>query len=197
MYALRDVTATVESIPLIAGSIMSKKIAEGMDALVLDVKVGRGAFMPTEEKAVELAKTLIAIGGAFGKPTIGFLTDMSQPLGHAVGNWLEVKESLECLAGKDVPDLMQVTYVLGGAMVMMGGKAPTIEEGIDMGRGAIESGRALSKFRQLVRRQGGDLAALEGGGPYPRSRAVVEIKSPSAGINRLHSWSQDRHCQDQ
>ncbi len=182
MYALRDVTATVESIPLIAGSIMSKKIAEGMDALVLDVKVGRGAFMATEEKATELAKTLIAIGGAFGKRTIGFLTDMSQPLGLAVGNWLEVKECLECLEGRDIPDLMEVTYTLGGAMVMVGGKAATIEEGIDLCRGAVESGRALAKFREVVRRQGGDLAALEGGSPYPDPRAVLEIGSPSGGI---------------
>src|SRR5689334_8617541 len=122
MYALRDVTGTVESIPLIAGSIMSKKLAEGIDALVLDIKTGRGAFMQSEEDAIALARTLIAVGTSFGKRTIGFLTDMNQPLGNAVGNWLEVAECAACLRGAEVPDLMEVTLVLGGAMVMLGGK---------------------------------------------------------------------------
>jgi len=181
MYALRDVTATVESVPLIAGSIMSKKLAEGIDALVLDVKVGRGAFMKTEADAVELAKTLIGIGKSFDKKVIGFLTDMSQPLGYAVGNWLEVKESLDCLKGRDVPDLMEITYLLGGAMLMLGGKATSIEEGTGLCRRAIESGTALDKFMQIVRRQGGDVSYLEDFLKYPASKFMIEIRSPSAG----------------
>ncbi|MEK7248884.1 MAG: thymidine phosphorylase, partial [Bacteroidota bacterium] len=117
MYALRDVTATVESIPLIAGSIMSKKLAEGIDALVLDVKTGNGAFMQKYEDSVALANALVSIGNSMGKKTVGFITDMNQPLGYMIGNWLEVVESVECLKGKKVSDLMEVTYVLGGAML--------------------------------------------------------------------------------
>src|ERR1051325_6016492 len=177
IYALRDVTATVESIPLIAGSIMSKKIAEGIDSLVLDVKVGGGAFMRTDEAAIELAKTLISIGSSFGKKTIGYLTDMSQPLGYAVGNWLEVRECVDCMQGTDVPDLMEVTYLLGGAMVMLGGRAASVEEGRKLCRRAIEDGSALAKFHELVRRQGGDLSYLTGGRAYPASRHIVEIGS--------------------
>lgn len=182
IYALRDVTSTVESIPLIAGSIMSKKIAEGIDALVLDVKVGRGAFMPKRDDAIELARTLIAIGKSFGKNTAGFLTEMGQPLGYAVGNWLEVKECLECMQGRDVPDLMRLTYVLGGAMVMMGGKAASIEEGAASCRRAIENGGALAKFRELVRRQGGDVSYVTDFGKYPPPRTTVEIVGQAEGF---------------
>jgi len=181
MYALRDVTATVESVPLIAGSIMSKKLAEGIDALVLDVKVGRGAFMKTEAEAAELAKTLIGIGTSFGKKVIGFLTDMNQPLGYAVGNWLEVKESVDCLKGRDVSDLMELTYLLGGAMVMLGGKAASIEEGTGLCRSAIENGKALDKFHQIVRRQGGDVTYLEDFRKYPASKFEADILSTSSG----------------
>ncbi len=181
MYALRDVTATVESIPLIAGSIMSKKLAEGIDALVLDVKIGGGAFMQTEKRGVELAQTLIAIGQRFGKKTIAFLTDMSQPLGYAVGNWLEVVECIECLGGKAVPDLMEVTYLLGGTMLMLGKKAKTIEEGVMQCKAAIRSGKAYEKFHKLVRRQGGDLSFIERPERYPRSKYVAEIVSSSSG----------------
>ncbi|MBI1807503.1 MAG: thymidine phosphorylase [Ignavibacteria bacterium] len=181
LYALRDVTGTVESIPLIAGSIMSKKLAEGIDALVLDVKTGHGAFMQSEEKAIELAQTLIAVGRQFGKRTIGFLTDMNQPLGCAVGNWLEVVECIHCLHGEDVPDLMEVTYALGGAMVMLGGKARTIEEGITLCRRAVHTGQAWEKFIQLVERQGGDTSFLETSGKYPRNKFIIEVKSSSVG----------------
>lgn len=181
MYSLRDVTGTIECIPLIAGSIMSKKLAEGIDALVLDIKTGRGAFMQTELRAVELANTLIAIGERFGKHTMGFITDMNQPLGYAVGNWLEVVESVECLQGKDVPDLIELTHVLGGAMVMLGGKAKTTEEGIAQCREAIQSGRALEKFKQLVKRQGGDSTVIDNFSKYPRSKYTHEIKSTTSG----------------
>ena len=182
MYALRDVTGTVECIPLIAGSIMSKKLAEGIDALVLDIKTGRGAFMQTEEAAVELATTLIQVGNRFGKKTVGFLTDMNQPLGYAIGNWLEVVECIECLKGRIIPDLMEVTYTLGGAMVMLGGKAESIEDGIARCQEAVKSGKAWEKFVTLVRRQGGDVASIEHPERYPKSRIIAEVKSPRSGM---------------
>jgi len=182
LYALRDVTGTVEAVPLIAGSIMSKKLAEGIDALVLDIKTGNGAFMREEQDAVALARALVDIGTRSGKRTIGFVTRMDQPLGHAIGNWLEVVECLECLKGKNVPDLMEVTTVLGGAMVHLGGKAPDIASGMRLCREAIYSGRALEKFMQIVRRQGGDPAFLTGTSPYPRSRRMVEVRSDREGI---------------
>ena len=182
MYALRDVTATVESIPLIAGSIMSKKLAEGIDALVLDVKTGRGAFMPTYERAVELATALVGIGNSFGKKTVGFITAMDQPLGCMIGNWLEVVESVECLRGKEIRDILELTYVLGGAMVMLGKKAESIAEGIEQCRGAVKSGRAYDKFVQLVKRQGGDVSYIEHLEKYPGSKFSGEIKSPRSGF---------------
>ena len=181
MYALRDVTGTVESIPLIAGSIMSKKLAEGIDALVLDVKTGDGAFMETEERAVALARALVGIGTTAGKHTIAFITEMDQPLGLTVGNWCEVLESVECLRGKNVPDLMEVTYVLGGAMVMLGGKATSIAEGIQLCRTAIWTGSAYEKFLEIVKRQGGDISFLERPDRYPPARHVVELHSPANG----------------
>ncbi len=181
LYALRDVTATVESIPLIAGSIMSKKIAEGIDALVLDVKTGRGAFMQTESSAIDLAKTLIAVGKKFGIKTIGILTDMNQPLGCAVGNWLEVVESIDCLKGKNIPDLMEVTYALGGAMVMLGGKTKSLKDGISLCRSVIQSGKAWDKFIQLVKMQGGDISFLHNTKKYPQCKYSKVIKSASAG----------------
>lgn len=182
MYALRDVTATVESIPLIAGSIMSKKLAEGIDALVLDVKTGNGAFMQEYEDSVALAEALVSIGNAMGKKTVGFITNMNQPLGYKIGNWLEVVESVECLQGKDVPDLMEVTYVLGGAMLWLGKKAASIREGIAQCKTAIASGKAYDKFRELARRQGGDVSFLDKPGNYPASAYSVEVRSDTSGF---------------
>ncbi len=182
MYALRDVTATVESIPLIAGSIMSKKLAEGIDALVLDVKTGDGAFMRDEEDALALANALVRIGTMAGKKTVAFLTSMDQPLGTAIGNWCEVVESVECLRGKQVPDLMEVTLVLGGAMVMLGGKASTLAEGMALCRSAIWSGKAYEKFLQSVTRQGGSTDVLEQPSLYPRPGYTEEVLSPEDGI---------------
>lgn len=181
MYALRDVTATVESIPLIAGSIMSKKLAEGIDALVLDVKTGNGAFMQSYEHSVELAQALVSIGNSMGKETVGFITDMNQPLGYTIGNWLEVVESVECLKGKEVPDLMGVTYQLGGAMLWLGKKASSIEEGITKCKEAISSGRAYDKFCELVKRQGGDVAFLHTPEIYPAAGHSVEVRGSSSG----------------
>ena len=181
MYALRDVTATIESIPLIAGSIMSKKLAEGIDALVLDVKTGNGAFMQRYEESVELASALVSIGRAMGKETIGFVTRMNEPLGTAVGNWCEVVESVECLRGKKCPDLMEVTYVLGGAMVFLGGKASSIEEGMRTCESAVWSGRAYEKFLELVRVQGGEASYIENPGKYPKAAFSPRVESPASG----------------
>lgn len=181
MYALRDVTATVESIPLIAGSIMSKKLAEGIDGLVLDIKTGNGAFMQKYEEAVALGKALVGIGNAFGKKTVGFITDMSQPLGYMIGNWFEVVESVECLRGKNVPDLMEVTYVLGGAMVWLGGKAPSIEEGMKLCKSSVYSGRAYEKFREIVIRQGGDVSYVDRPDKFPKAHYTISVKSHSSG----------------
>jgi len=194
MYALRDVTATVECIPLIAGSIMSKKLAEGIDALVLDVKTGRGAFMQTRERALELAKTLVGIGNGFGKETIGFITNMNQPLGVAIGNWLEVVESVECLrsaVGKNdaSSDLMEVTYVLSGAMVYLGKKAKSIEDGIKKCRKTIEDGSAYRKLLHLVQVQGGNVDAIENLERYPLPKFAMEVKSSEHGfISEIDSF---------
>ncbi len=177
IYALRDVTATVESIPLISASIMSKKLAEGIDALVLDVKTGNGAFMREYEKALNLAQTLFAIGKNFGKKVIAFITDMNQPLGYAVGNWLEVVESVQCLRGFEVPDLMELTYTLAGAMIMLGEKAKSIEEGIKIAKKVVHSGEAYEKFLQLVERQGGDVSFIENPEKYPLSKHSIEVRS--------------------
>jgi pyrimidine-nucleoside phosphorylase len=194
MYALRDVTATVECIPLIAGSIMSKKLAEGIDALVLDVKTGRGAFMQTRERALELAQTLVGIGNGFGKETIGYITNMDQPLGVAIGNWLEVIESVECLHGavgkNDMSgDLMEVTYVLSGAMVYLGKKAKSIEEGIEKCRKTIEDGSAYHKLLDLVRAQSGSVEAIENLEKYPLPKFAMEVKSSEKGfVNEIDSF---------
>jgi pyrimidine-nucleoside phosphorylase len=189
MYALRDVTATIECIPLIAGSIMSKKLAEGINALVLDIKTGRGAFMRTYDRSLELAKTLVTIGNGFGKETMGFITAMNQPLGIAIGNWLEVVEAVGCLKGKIdssnfSADLMEVTLVLSGAMVYLGKKAQSIEEGMEKCRKTIKDGTAYHKFLELVRAQGGSVDAIENLESYPLSKFAMEVKSSENGFIR-------------
>lgn len=181
MYALRDVTATIESVPLIAGSIMSKKLAEGIDALVLDVKTGDGAFMTRHEDSVALAQALVDIGTRAGKRVVAFLTEMDQPLGLTIGNWVEMHEAIDCLRGKQVPDLMEVTYVLGGAMVWLGGKAGSIEEGMKQCHSAIWSGRAYAKFLDIVRRQGGDTRCVEEPERYRAPKHRIEFVSPTDG----------------
>lgn len=182
LYALRDVTATVESIPLIAGSIMSKKLAEGIDALVLDVKSGSGAFMRTEEQALELAQTLVGIGESFGKRTVAYLTDMNQPLGRAVGNWLEVLECMECLKGGGPDDLLVLTHLLAGTMIHLGGRAGDVAEGIEMSRACVASGRALEKWLDMVREQGGDAEPLLHPERYPFSAAhTFEVRAERDG----------------
>lgn len=181
LYALRDVTATVESIPLIAGSIMSKKLAEGIDALVLDVKFGSGAFMKKHEDAAELAKTLVGIGEEFGKQTIAYLTNMEQPLGYAVGNWLEVRESIDCLNGHGPEDVMEITHLLAGTMIYLGKKASSVEDGIEMSKKAVDSGTALQKWIDIVEEQGGDSGVVKDPDTYPDADSVEDVKSDLSG----------------
>lgn len=175
LYALRDVTATVPFIPFIASSIMSKKLAEGIDALVLDVKCGRGAFMQTEPEAQKLAQTLVEIGEAFGKPTVGWITNMNAPLGQAVGNWLEVEESVRCLKGENVPEVMELTYALAGEMLCLGGVAETPEVGREMAQEVVINGKAFDKLLKIVDAQGGDPRVLEDTNTYPNLAPAYDI----------------------
>jgi pyrimidine-nucleoside phosphorylase len=181
LYALRDVTATVESIPLIAASIMSKKLAEGIDALVLDVKCGRGAFMKTEEDARRLAETLVGIGAEHDTPTVALMTRMDVPLGSAVGNWPEVAESIACLRGThDATALMDVTYALAGEMLCLGGQVDTPEAGRDMGQEAVASGQALDMLRTLVAAQNGDVSVIDDPDSRPDAAPAATVDVPSA-----------------
>ncbi|MEX2464057.1 MAG: thymidine phosphorylase [Balneolaceae bacterium] len=182
LYSLRDVTATIESIPLIAGSIMSKKLAEGIDALVLDVKYGSGAFMKNIEDAKTLAKTLVNIGEQFGKETIAYITNMNQPLGHAVGNWLEVKESIDCLRGGGPNDVMEITHLLAGTMIYLGGKADSVDEGVEMSHNAIQDGAAFKKWMDIVKEHGGDTHVIEAPDSYPKPRHIVDVPSLKEGF---------------
>lgn len=182
LYALRDVTATVESIPLIAGSIMSKKLAEGIDALVLDVKYGSGAFMKNLDDAIELAETLVAIGESFNKKTIAFLTNMNQPLGNAVGNWLEVKECIDSLQGGGPEDVNQLSHLLSGAMIYLGDKASSIEEGIEISKQQIANGQAFQKWLEIVEEQGGDAEIIRNPEKYPVSQFEFELKATRDGF---------------
>ena len=156
LYALRDVTATVDSMPLIASSIMSKKLASGSDAIVLDVKTGSGAIMQTLEDSIKLAETLVSIGTLAGKPVTAIVTDMAQPLGTHVGNALEVKEAIEVLSGEVKGDLLEVALLLGSQMLLLAGKAQTQAEAHDLLTDALESGRGLDKLRDMITAQGGD-----------------------------------------
>jgi len=168
LYALRDVTGTVESIPLITASIMSKKLAEGIEGLVLDVKVGPGAFMKTRDRARELAERMVAVGGEMGKRVIAFLTRMDAPLGRMVGNACEVEESLDVLRGGGPPDVVELVEVLGGAMVEVA-KGVSSDVGRARIRAALNDGTALARFRASIAAQGGDLEAL----PRPVGETVV------------------------
>ena len=161
LYALRDVTGTVPSIPLISASIMSKKLAEGIDSLVLDVKWGKGAFMKTLENARELARSMVAIGSRMDKGMTAVLTDMNQPLGRAVGNAVEVIEAIETLKGNGPADLLEVTLTLSSHMLVLSDKAVSVEEGIEALTRKIQSGEALDKFREMVAVHGGESAAID------------------------------------
>lgn len=182
MYALRDVTATVESVPLITASILSKKVAEGAEALVFDVKSGPGAFMKTLEDAERLALSLVRTGKEMGKKIIGVITDMTEPLGRKVGNFFEVEESIDCLKGTGPEDVMEVTYRLGGWMLVAGEKVQTVEAGIALCKEAIQSGKAWELFVQNVELQGGDSKdMLEKYGKF-RAPFVRELKAPQEGF---------------
>ncbi len=175
LYALRDVTGTVESIPLICSSILSKKMAEGIDSLVLDVKCGLGAFMKTEAEARQLAESLVAISASMGKPTSAILTRMDEPLGHMIGNSLEVIESIDCLRGKGPADLMEVTYALSAEMLILGGIESTHEGAMNALKRAIDSGAALDGFRALVEAQGGDGTVVDNYNCLPRTEKTKDI----------------------
>jgi pyrimidine-nucleoside phosphorylase len=181
LYALRDATATVESIPLIASSIMSKKLAEGIDALVLDVKVGRGAFMKTEERARALATTMCAIGKGHGKRVVAYLTRMEQPLGLAVGNAVEAIESFEVLKGRGPADIRELTLVLGAEMLVQGGVAADLAAGRARLAAALDDGTALAKMRACVAAQGGDPRAVDDYGLLPTARRRHQVVAAAAG----------------
>ncbi|WP_304221367.1 thymidine phosphorylase [Gracilinema caldarium] len=181
LYALRDVTATVESIPLITASILSKKVAEGAEGLVFDVKFGSGAFMKDPAEGEKLARSLVSTGAAMGKKIIALLTDMNEPLGNMMGNFLEVEESLDCLEGKGPADLMEVTLELAARMVVLGGKAKTAAEGRKRCEEALASGKPRELFLDNVRSQGGNpKQLLELRGKY-RSEYVMQITAPDSG----------------
>jgi pyrimidine-nucleoside phosphorylase len=181
LYALRDVTATVECIPLICGSILSKKLAEGIDALVLDVKFGRGAFMKTKAEARQLADALVSVGRAGGKKVRALLTAMEQPLGRAIGNALEVEESIACLRGAGPADVMEITYALGAQMLLLGGAAQDVTEAEAKLKEVVANGRALEKFREIIEAQGGDARVADEPERLPQARIKVPLAATADG----------------
>jgi pyrimidine-nucleoside phosphorylase len=182
LYALRDVTGTVESIPLIAASIMSKKLAEGLTGLVLDVKTGSGAFLPETARALELAQTMIALARAHGCTTVALLTAMDRPLGRACGNALEVEEAVDGLRGQGPADLMEVTYALGVEMLLLGRAAKDAAEARRRLEDSVASGRALQKFSQIIEAQGGDQRIIEDPELLPQADQVEVFRAPRNGI---------------
>ena len=178
LYALRDVTGTVPSIPLIASSIMSKKLASGSDVIVLDVKIGAGAFMKTLEDAEELSRVMVNIGKSFGKKVVAFITDMSQPLGYAVGNKLEIKEAIETLHGKGPEDLTELCIEIGSHMVHSANIKPSIEEARDFVKEQISSKNAYKKQMEFIHRQGGTLDDLD---DFIKVKEIIEVRSDKDG----------------
>jgi pyrimidine-nucleoside phosphorylase len=181
LYAMRDATATVESIPLIAASIMSKKLAEGIDGLVLDVKTGNGAFMERCDDARALAEAMCAIGRGLGKDMVALITRMDQPLGRAVGNAAEIAESVECLRGDGPADLVDLSVELAAEMVMMGALARSLDEARSLCRKVIADGRAVERFRTLIRAQGGDPRVVDDPLRLPQPRREVVLEAPKNG----------------
>ncbi len=181
LYALRDVTATVDNVSLIAGSVMSKKIASGSDKIVLDVKTGSGAFMQDTEGSIALAKTMVNIGNLAGRETHAIVSDMNQPLGNAVGNALEVQEAIEILQGSHDGDLKEVSFTLAAKMLVLGGAASTEDEARTKLQKAIESGEALRRFARMIELQGGDLEITEDVERLPRAESLVPLKAEETG----------------
>jgi pyrimidine-nucleoside phosphorylase len=186
IYALRDVTATVESIPFITASIMSKKLAEGASGIVMDVKTGNGAFMAKKSDAKALAKSLIKTAKRFDKKMLAFITDMSQPLGTHIGNSLEMIESIETLKNKGPKDLTQLSLKLAGAMIFLAGKAKTKESGTKKAKKVLESGAALEEFRKLIKLQGGDVAVIDDYSKFPLATHKTIVKASKTG--QVHSF---------
>ncbi|HWL23909.1 MAG TPA: pyrimidine-nucleoside phosphorylase [Ureibacillus sp.] len=184
LYALRDVTGTVASIPLIASSIMSKKIAAGADAIVLDVKTGEGAFMKTLEDAEALAHAMVKIGNNVGRNTMAIISDMSQPLGFAIGNALEVKEAIDTLKGEGPDDLQELCYTLGSQMVVLGGKASTIEEARTMLEVVVRNGEALEVFKKFIAAQGGDPSVVDDPSRLPQAKYKIDVAAKESGYIR-------------
>lgn len=184
LYALRDATATVDSVPLIASSVMSKKLAAGADAILLDVKCGRGAFIQTLPEAEALARALVALGTRANRETVAYITDMEQPLGRAVGNALEVQEAIDTLAGHGPPELEQLSLRLGQEMVRMGSPSPAVAgEGRGGGlRQYLQDGSALRKFAELVAAQGGDPMVVDDPSRLPAAPVQRPIEAPSSGV---------------
>ncbi|GAA0355838.1 pyrimidine-nucleoside phosphorylase [Alkalibacterium iburiense] len=183
IYALRDVTGTVESIPLIASSIMSKKIAAGANAIVLDVKTGAGAFMKSVERAKELAETMVNIGKSVGRDTMAVISDMSQPLGKAIGNGLEVKEAIDTLKGKGPDDLTELCLVLGSQMAFLGGVGSSLEEARALLEENLHNGKALDKFKTFIQSQGGDETVVaQPDTVLPQPRHSLEVKAKETGV---------------
>lgn len=188
LYSLRDVTATVDNSSLIASSVMSKKIAAGADAIVLDVKVGDGAFMKTPEAALELANEMVGIGKSVGRSTVAVVSDMDQPLGFAIGNALEVEEAINTLKGKGPKDLLELSLVLGSNMVVLAEKAKTLEEARAMLVKSIESGKALDKLREFVAAQGGDTACIDDSGKLPKAKYVIPVAVDENGyVSKIYT----------
>lgn len=181
LYALRDVTATVESIPLIAASILSKKVASGNDALVMDVKVGSGAFMPTPAKSQALAEALVNLGRELGLKVVAYLTDMNQPLGRAIGNALEIRESVEVLQGGGPADVRELTIELGARMLVLGKIAPDMKSARQVLKQKLENGQAFERFLQMVEAQGGDPRSLEKSGGLKLAPLQGYAKAPRGG----------------
>lgn len=182
MYALRDVTGTVNSIPLIASSIMSKKIAAGADAIVLDVKTGAGAFMKTDEDAQNLAHAMVRIGNNVGRQTMAVISDMSQPLGYAIGNALEVKEAIDTLKGEGPEDLTELVLTLGSQMVVLAKKAETLEEARELLKEVIANGKALDKFRTFLHNQGGDETVVDHPERLPQAEFMIDVPAKQTGV---------------
>ena len=195
MYALRDVTATVESIPLIAGSIMSKKLAAGPQAMVFDVKTGMGAFMSSLKQAEEMAQALVQIAIRSGRQAAALITDMNQPLGNYAGNALEIKETIACLKGKGPADLMTVTMEFAGWMLMMGGKAANVAEGKKIAQGVLSSGQAFDKFKEMVKAQGGDTAYIDNPERLASAARQIPLYAEESGyVHQIHAFEMGMGC---